>query len=340
VSVKPPPYQFRSTRAGWRNWHLPLVAAIPLWIATTALLLVALLRIVAWDAIEILAVLNAITVILYLPAWFIAVVAAIGHRKYLVFACLLVVAAQLLFLYPELSAAEAIPTWAAHSPTVTLLDANVYNDNASMAGYALEIQSVKPKLLTMEEAVPSDVVQLTRAGALSQLPYRIQLRRDGPKAFLIASKYPLGPYDVVSYDQLPLIVQTSVHLPSGLLTLWVVHTTAPLPSTFAQWKGQLATVNRLVRARGTTGLLVVGDFNATWGNKGFRTILDGGLSDAAAARGRPFEMTWSQKMSPLPPLVRIDHLLTGPGVAVTTIRTGVGVGSDHRDLIGTIALRS
>jgi endonuclease/exonuclease/phosphatase (EEP) superfamily protein YafD len=37
--------------------------------------------------------------------------------------------------------------------------------------------------------------------------------------------------------------------------------------------------------------------------------------------------------------VRIDHVLTGPGVAVTTIRTDVGPGSDHRDLMATIAFQ-
>jgi endonuclease/exonuclease/phosphatase family metal-dependent hydrolase len=63
------------------------------------------------------------------------------------------------------------------------------------------------------------------------------------------------------------------------------------------------------------------------------------MTDGAAARGRPFEMTWSQIKHPLPPLVRIDHVLTGPGVAVTTIRTDVGPGSDHRDLMAAIAFQ-
>jgi endonuclease/exonuclease/phosphatase family metal-dependent hydrolase len=55
--------------------------------------------------------------------------------------------------------------------------------------------------------------------------------------------------------------------------------------------------------------------------------------------GRAFDMTRSQTKQPLPPLVRIDHVLTGPGVAVTTIRSDVGLGSDHRDLLATVAVR-
>ena len=106
---------------------------------------------------------------------------------------------------------------------------------------------------------------------------------------------------------------------------------------FAEWQGQLALIARLVRAHGPTGLLVVGDFNATWGTRGFRTILDTGLTDAAAARGHPFAMTWLQTGFPLPEFVRIDHVLTGGRVAVTRIATGPGPGSDHRDLHATVA---
>jgi endonuclease/exonuclease/phosphatase (EEP) superfamily protein YafD len=88
-------------------------------------------------------------------------------------------------------------------------------------------------------------------------------------------------------------------------------------------------------------LLVVGDFNATWGNRGFRRLLDDGFVDAAAARGHPFQMTWPRNWQLLPPVLRLDHVLTrGAGLAVTAIRTGHGAGSDHRPLVATVALLS
>jgi endonuclease/exonuclease/phosphatase (EEP) superfamily protein YafD len=242
-----------------------------------------------------------------------------------------------LFMLPELTAAEPLPAWAAHAPTIRLFDANVYESNSSMSGYISQLRSYRPTLLTMEEAVPSLVDQLKRSGVLDSLPYRIQLVRGDSKAFLIASKYPLAGENIVYFEGLPLIVQTTVKLPSGDQALWVVHTTAPLPTSFQQWQGQLATIDRYVRIQGNRGLLVVGDFNATWGSKGFRTILDDGLADAAAARGDPFEMTWSQMMPPLRPFARIDHVLTGPGVAVITVAVHAGPGSDHRAITATVA---
>jgi endonuclease/exonuclease/phosphatase (EEP) superfamily protein YafD len=317
---------------------LPVVVAILLWIVVVALGVVALMRVVAWDDVEPFAVLNAVTAFVYLPAWIVLVVASIGRRFLLAAVALLAVVAQLVFVLPELTAAEPVPAWTVHAPAIQILDANVYNDNRSMAGYAAEIKSIHPDLVTMEEATPPDVVQLIQSGALDHFTYRFEIRRFDPTAVFIASRYPLGHTNVVSQYHRPLVTQTTLELPSGPQVLWVVHTTAPLPAWFQQWNGQLTRIADLVHSRGPSGLLVVGDFNATWGNRGFRAILATGLTDAAAARGRPFEMTWSQTKPLLPPLVRIDHILTGPGVAVTEIRTDDGAGSDHRDLIATVAL--
>jgi endonuclease/exonuclease/phosphatase (EEP) superfamily protein YafD len=319
--------------------RLPIWIAVVLWIVVGALALVAAMRLFAWDDVAFFSVLNAITVLVYLPAWIVAVVALIGRRRVLAGAALVIVVLQVVFLLPELTAAEPVPAWAATAPTIRLMDANVYAGNPSMTGYASQIEQDRPQLLTMEEAITPDVTELVRSGALAGLPYRIQVTRYDPRAFLVASAYPLLDTKVVYFDRLPLIVQTTIHLPSGNHALWVVHATAPLPPSFTEWKDELAFVDRQIHARGAVGLLVVGDFNATWGAKEFRTILDAGMTDGAAARGRPFDMTWSQIEHPLPPFVRIDHVLTGSGVAVTQIETGPGPGSDHRDLHATIAFR-
>jgi endonuclease/exonuclease/phosphatase (EEP) superfamily protein YafD len=307
------------------------------WMVVAVLALVAVMRIAAWDTLEPFAVLNTVSLFVYLPAWIVLIVAALGRRWVLAAAALLVVAAQVVFLYPEWAAATPLPGWTAGAPHIELLDANVYDQNPSMAGYIAQIEEVHPQLVTMEEATPPDVAQLERSGALTSLPYRIEIKRYDPSAFFIASRYPPVAENVV-YDYLrPLVVQVTLELPSGPERLWVAHTIAPQPNSFSQWQGQLSTIDRLVRAGGASGLLLVGDFNATWGNKGFRLILDAGLTDGAAARGEPLEMTWSQTVPLVPPVVRIDHVLTDRGVAVTAIRTDVGKGSDHRDVIATVA---
>ncbi len=313
-------------------------AAIPLWIVVILLTTIATFRILFWDQFEPFAILNCVTEFVYLPAWIVLILAAVSHRPFLALSALVIVAAQIAFLLPELTAAQPVPAWTTKAPTFRLFDANVYNENRSMAGYAQEITAVRPQLLTMEESGPFDIAQLSKAGALADLPYRVELKRSDPFAFFVASHYPLADTKVVGLDGRPLIIQTTMELPSGPQPLWVIHTIAPLPVSFLQWNGQLLTIGRLLRARGTTNLLMVGDFNATWNNRGFRGILDAGVTDGAAARGKAFDMTWSQTKLFLPPLVRIDHVLTGSGVAVTQIRTDKGPGSDHRDIIATVAI--
>ncbi len=302
-----------------------------------ALGIVALMRIFAWDDVEIFAALNTVAAFIYLPAWIVAIVGGLGRRFILAGAAVLIVVAQLVFVLPEFTAAQPVPRWAATAPTIRLLDANVYYQNGSgMSGYAREIKSYDPQLVTMEEATPRLVGQLKASGALAGLPYDEEVSLLSPRAFFVASAYRLSGTHVVYYDGLPLLVETTIDLPSGPQPLWVLHTTAPLPSSFGTWQTELAHIAKLVKERGTHRLLLVGDFNATWGNKGFRSILSDGMTDAAAARGKALDMTWSQLKRPLPPLVRIDHVLTGPGVAATKIRTDAGPGSDHRGLVDHI----
>jgi len=339
ATIAPPPLAASGHRHSRRKRRLPLWITVVLWVVVGALAAVAVARVVAWDSLDILAILNSVTVFVYLPAWIVAAVATLGRRYVLAGAALLVVVAQILFMFPELTAAQPVPGWAATAPTVRLFDANVYDRNPSMAGYARQIEQYRPQLLTMQEATPPDVTQLRNDGALAGLPYTVQVRRYDPWAFLVASKYPLTGLSTVSLYGQTLIVKVTVQLPSGPQPLWVVHTTGPVPQSFSTWKGQLAEINRQLRLRGPAGLLLVGDFNATWNNRGFRQILDAGMTDGAAARARPFEMTWSQIKPFLPPVVRIDHVLTGPGVAVTAVSTDEGPGSDHRDVQATVAFR-
>jgi endonuclease/exonuclease/phosphatase (EEP) superfamily protein YafD len=320
--------------------RLPNWMAVIGWVIVAVLAIVAIMRQFAWDDSQPFAVLNSVTAFVYLPAWIVLLVALVGRRFYLALAALVIVAAQVAFMLPELTASEPIPNWAVKAPTIRVLDGNVLYQNPSMAGYAQQIRAQKPDLITLEESTTTDVEQLKADGALAGYPYTIQIKRLDPKAFLVASKYPISGANVVYGDGgSPFIVQGVVHLPTGALSLWVVHTVAPQDDTFSVLQSNLDELAHLVKSRGTGNLLIVGDFNATWGNKGFRTILDAGMTDGAAARGEPFDMTWSQTTGFLPPVVRIDHVLTGAGVAVTKISSGPGPGSDHRDLSASIALR-
>ncbi len=233
--------------------QLPLWITVILWIIVAGLAVVAAMRLFAWDSLDLFAILNSVTAFIYLPAWIVVVVAAVGRRYVLAAAALVIVVLQVVFMLPELTAAEPIPSWATHAPSIKLFDANVYASNPSMAGYAAQIKAYQPQLLTMEEAVPSDVKQLKASGALANLPYTVQIPRYDPHAFFIASKYPLTGVTASYLYNAPLIMKMTIQLPSGPRPLWVVHTTGPAPGSFSIWSGQVADINQQVHRRGASG---------------------------------------------------------------------------------------
>jgi endonuclease/exonuclease/phosphatase (EEP) superfamily protein YafD len=318
--------------------NLSVALAIAGWAIVATLLSVVVFRVLAWDDLQIFAMADAVGMLLYLPAWVVGIAAGLARQWALLAVALLVIAAQLAFGLPELTASVSLPVGANRAFSVRLFDANVYQDNPSMAGYAGQIRSFHPDLVTLEEASPADRKQLERAGVLTDLPYRYAIDRTDSRAVVIASRYPLGSTRISEIEGLAFLTRTSLRLPTGTVPLWVVHTTAPVSPGWDMWNQELQSVHAQLAVRPPGPLLVVGDFNATWGNHWFRAILDTGLTDGAAARGQPFQMTWSQMFFLAPPLIRIDHVLTGPGLAVTSITAHDGPGSDHRDLQATVAV--
>ena len=79
------------------------------WLIIAVLGLVAMLRLVAWDSAEPLIALDALTLIVYLPAWVVSAGALIARRWWLAGAALVIVVAQLAFAAPELLAAAPVP---------------------------------------------------------------------------------------------------------------------------------------------------------------------------------------------------------------------------------------
>lgn len=137
---------------------------------------------------------------------------------------------------------------------------------------------------------------------------------------------------------MPYLVGATLWSPSGPVAVRLVHTLAPFPAYWQEWAAALAAVNRTVRSSGDNHMLMVGDFNATWGNRGFTALLHDGLTDGAAARGKAIDMTWPNGAL-VPPFVRIDHVVTGQGLAVTEVASQPGFGSDHEYLTASIAIR-
>lgn len=325
-----------TVRQGERS-VLALVAVCIGWLIVGVLGSVVLARMIAWDEWRLFADVDAAVEVLYLPAWLVLVGALVGKRWWMAAAAAAICIAQVVYVVPELAAATPVPAAARSEPGIRLFDANVQLDNMSMAGYIPQLRSYRPDVLTLEETRVEDFTQLARAGVLDDLPYRFTVPCCGSRGFIVASRYPLGRPTVYFVEGLAYLIRFSLALPGRTVPFWVVHTTAPVNPNWNAWNLELdGVLAQLQRFRPRT-LLMVGDFNASWGNRGFRAILATGLTDAAAARGKPFDFTWSQELPLLPPLIRIDHVLTAGDLTVTSITTHPGPGSEHRDITATVA---
>jgi endonuclease/exonuclease/phosphatase family metal-dependent hydrolase len=83
---------------------------------------------------------------------------------------------------------------------------------------------------------------------------------------------------------------------------------------------------------------MVGDFNATRQHRSFDRLVGTGWSDAGALCFGGWRGTWPANRWWRPPLFRIDHILTGPGISVRTSRAGRARGSDHRPVTAELTL--
>ena len=290
----------------------------------------------AWDTRTILVALNAVTPVLLLPAWAVAAVAGVTRRWALLGGAGVVVVAHVGFLLPELAAREPLGDVPRDAFHVRLLSANVYADNQDPARFAEEIRRSGADIAFLQEATPTFLAALDASGAIAELPHRVVVPRTDPFAAVVASRWPLAAQDVVELDGRPVLVRATVDIGGAPLRLYSVHVVAPFGGNRQAWARELRAVADSVRAE-QAPVLVAGDFNATWGNREFRRLLDAGLTDGAAARGRPFQMTWPRDRRLVPPVARIDHVLTTAGLAVTAIWTGRGRGSDHRPVMAVIA---
>ena len=300
----------------------------------TPLAAVAAARVVAWDANSALVALNALTAFLFLPAWPVALAAGLARRWALFATAGAVVAAHVALLAPELAARTPVPA-VTNDRAVRLFNANVYAGNDQAGGIAGEILASRPDVVFLQEATPAIVETIDGAGALAELPHRIAVPRTDPFAALMAARWPLLDQDVVEVDGRPVLLRATVETEAGPLRLYGVHVVAPLGRAREASARELRRITELAREE-RLPILMAGDFNTTWGHRSFRRVLDAGFTDAAAAGGRPFQMTWPRDRL-IPAFTRIDHVLTTRGLAVIALHPGEGAGSDHKPLVADVA---
>jgi endonuclease/exonuclease/phosphatase (EEP) superfamily protein YafD len=315
----------------------PLAAGA--WLITVPLAGVAAARLVRFDNHPFLAMANAGTPFLYLPAWGALAVGVAQRRTGLSALAAGVVAAHVTWTAPELRRRRPLPETAAGAPRLRIVSANIRFTRRDATSLGYELDSLDPDILLLQELAPEHLTSIKEAGALDAFPYSYVDARPRSFGAGIWSRYPLSDGDTWYPAGLPM-VRATVDVDGRRLRIINIHIKAPMRRRWIPtWKAQLRALGEEVQAARTRGPVVLaGDFNSTYGHAPFRELLAQGLRDAHVEVGRGLAVTWPRGGRVMPPLFRIDHVLVSDGLAVLDAREGRGPGSDHRPVIVDLAV--
>ena len=319
--------------------HLGTAAQLFGWIVVAILGLLAIARVVAWDTtFSPLLGLHGLGPLPFLLALPVALFARIGRDTRLALVALAVLFVAVPTGLPEFAAAEGKPLGARTAPSLRILTWNVYHSNADVAAIDKVVSDANADVVVLQEVSPSNVEAVGRSPALSA--YRHSFTTPPSSAFGagIWSRLPLEGAEEFQVGGLPM-ARATVVTAAGPVRVVNVHALSPVTDEGRdRWPRQLGALAELARSPGPP-IVLAGDFNATWGHRPFRRLLDAGLEDAGAARGSRWSPTWPEGRRWVPPLLRIDHVLSGAGLDSTSYRTGDNGGSDHRSIVVDLSIQ-
>ncbi|GAB3251995.1 endonuclease/exonuclease/phosphatase family protein [Nocardioides dilutus] len=225
---------------------------------------------------------------------------------------------------------------------LVVMTTNFYEGEADAAGALRAAEARDVGLLVVNEITFATLAQLEEAGIDELLPHRIGEPNGAVDGTMVFSREPLG--EPTRLSTIFQSWQVTVGEGDDALTLLAVHPRAPVPPTGAPtWLAEHATL--LAAAEESGADLVLGDFNATSDHVTMRAWRDAGYRDTLELVNAGWSPTWpSNGITPAPgihppALIRIDHVLVGPAVAVTESSTVDLPGTDHRAVVATVALR-
>ena len=287
------------------------------------------------------AILQQVTPYLLLPAY-LAFVAFFATKHWVLTAIsALVIFFHLFLVVPEIFSGQSSLTEAERKSTpVKVFSQNVMFDNKTPDAPAAAIRNANPDIILLQEVTWQNWQALEATGVFAGYQYSF-VSQAGTDGLAMWSKSPLSDTELLESKGFPTQRARTV-IGDKELTIYNVHTRAPVNGRSEYWYDDLATLrNRLSRDSGP--VLAAGDYNASYQHPAFRAILKAGFKDAAPASGHGLSRTW-----PLDRMgggvfggyVRLDHVLFNDRLKVSEYATAPGNGSDHNALRASLVFSS
>ncbi len=215
-----------------------------------------------------------------------------------------------------------------------VLTVNLHVGEADAAMVADLVRREGVDLLSAQEMTAAAAERLRDAGIDDVLPEQELSPAEGSSGAGIYSRYPLRPLANVP-GGISRMLRARVAIPGAPTEVVAVHPFPPTERNASNWRRGLEA---LPRAEGAGPIrILAGDFNASFDQAEFRALVGSGYVDAAAARGRGLEPTWSADRS-FPPPVTIDHVLADERVHVAGVEVFAAPDSDHRPVLAELIL--
>jgi endonuclease/exonuclease/phosphatase (EEP) superfamily protein YafD len=310
------------------------LAWLLVWVAVAAMGVLAITQALGLGSRGPLPALQSLTPLVLLPAFPIAVVAAIRNRRALALAAA-GVAIALLVLAAPIAFPGHRPAVVAGAALLRVSFANLFRENQDPSA-AEAVMAHDADVVAVVELNPVVAAHL-EADAAGRYPYQLVRPTFGSEGLGLYSRYP-----IVSADVRPigsrLGLEAHLDVDGQPVRLFVVH---PFPPIFngrlsAEWAMSLTTIGDEATSPGPP-TIVAGDFNASRWHPPFRRLLRRGLRDSHEWLGHGFSTSWPNDWT-TPPFVRLDHALVGPGVIPTAIDDFQVPGSDHRGFVVDVAV--
>ncbi|MFE7753238.1 endonuclease/exonuclease/phosphatase family protein [Streptomyces sp. NPDC057428] len=250
--------------------------------------------------------------------WAITVVAAL-------------VIAHVVLLAPRfVPAGRSVPEESVELRVATL---NTNGGKADPHALVKLIRTERIDVLAVEQMPSAGVDALDDAGLGALMPYR-ELHPEYDSS--IYSRHPLFEGGTTHVDTAWAQTTAEVSVDGHRVRFVAVHTYYPLGDT-RRWARDMAALASMAR-RSEPDTVFLGDFNASLDHAPMRDLLAAGLTDVHGELGRGWGRTWPVGHAFVPPLIQLDHVLHGSGLAGVSVSELNVPGTDHRAVVAELAL--
>lgn len=310
------------------------------WCVVGVTLALAVTQAVGWSRSMLVAVGQALTVVLGVLCVAGVIAGLLRSSWPLTVGALVAVAATTAVVAPAVRRRTPAGATGA-TPTLSVLHANLLFENTQRDHeVAAALLGEDADVLALSELNPGHEGALLAGRRGASYPHRFSRPTTNADGMAVWSRHPLADVEWLTLDMRPTLIATVC--PPGAAPVRIVLAHNNPPTTRAglrNWEPSMVAIHGAATTPGPP-TMIVADLNASRWHPPFRRLLARGWRDAHEAAGRGLSVSWRTN-GPCPiPFVRLDHALLGDGLDLVAIRDVDVPGSDHRAFVVTVAVTS